>query len=173
MRIISGIYNRRILHSPESENVRPTSDRAKETLFNMLNVRYDLEGMEILDLFCGTGNLGLECISRGASKCCFVDKDIKLVQKNIELLKAGDRCVTVRSDAVMFLADNEKKFDMVFCDPPYDYKNYTELLEKISLMKTVLALEHPDRFKPDIKFENQILFRKKTGSVNFTLFDFS
>ena len=60
MRIISGIYNRRILYTPDSDRVRPTSDRAKESLFNILSVRYDFDGMEILDLFCGTGNLGLE-----------------------------------------------------------------------------------------------------------------
>ena len=174
MRIISGIYNRRILISPDTDKIRPTSDRAKETLFNMLNVRYDFEGMEILDLFCGTGNLGLECLSRGATMCSFVDKDIKLVQKNIEMLKASDKCEVVRSDVIMFLKTIVKKnFDIVFCDPPYDYDNYSGLLEEISRMKTDLVLEHSDNFKSDLKFEKQIILRKKIGTVNFTLFDFS
>lgn len=174
MRIISGIYNRRILYTPDSDRVRPTSDRAKESLFNMLSVRYDFDGMEILDLFCGTGNLGLECLSRGAAMCCFVDKDIKLVQKNIEMLKASDKCEVVRSDVIMFLKTSVKKnFDMVFCDPPYDYDNYSGILEEISQMKTDLALEHSDKFRSDLKFDKQIIFRKKIGTVNFTLFDFS
>lgn len=174
MRIISGIYNRRILYTPDSDRVRPTSDRAKESLFNMLSVRYDFDGMEILDLFCGTGNLGLECLSRGAAMCCFVDKDIKLVQKNIEMLKASDKCETVRSDVIMFLKTTVKKnFDMVFSDPPYDYDNYSGLLEEISQMKTDLVLEHSDKFRSDLKFEKQIILRKKIGAVNFTIFDFS
>ncbi|HMS34711.1 MAG TPA: 16S rRNA (guanine(966)-N(2))-methyltransferase RsmD [Ignavibacteria bacterium] len=174
MRIISGIYNRRILFTPDSDRVRPTSDRAKESLFNMLSVRYDFDGMEILDLFCGTGNLGLECLSRGAAMCCFVDKDIKLVQKNIEMLKASDKCEVVRSDVIMFLKTSVKKnFDMVFCDPPYDYDNYSGILEEISQMKTDLVLEHSDKFRSDLKFDKQIIFRRKIGTVNFTLFDFS
>lgn len=174
MRIISGIYNRRILYTPDSDRVRPTSDRAKESLFNMLSVRYDFDGMEILDLFCGTGNLGLECLSRGAAMCCFVDKDIKLVRKNIEMLKASDKCETVRSDVIMFLKTTVKKnFDMVFSDPPYDYDNYSGLLEEISQMKTDLVLEHSDKFRSDLKFEKQIILRKKIGAVNFTIFDFS
>ena len=106
--------------------------------------------------------------------CCFVDKDIKLVQKNIEMLKAADKCEVVRSDVIMFLKTIAKKnFDMVFCDPPYDYDNYSGLLEEISRMKTDIVLEHSDKFKSDLKFEKQIILRKKIGTVNFTLFDFS
>ena len=173
MRIISGKYNRRILISPDSYKVRPTSDRAKETLFNILSCRYDFNGMNVLDLFCGTGNLGLECLSRGAAMCCFVDKDVKLVMKNIELLKAGDNTCVERSDVLVFLKRRGKEsFDLVFCDPPYDYENYNALLEEISLMKTILVLEHSEKFKADIKFEKFILLKKKIGTVNFTLFDF-
>ena len=164
MRIISGKYNRRILISPDSYKVRPTSDRAKETLFNILNVRYDFNGMKVLDLFCGTGNLGLECLSRGAAMCCFVDKDVRLVQKNIELLKAGDITCVERSDVLVFLKRRGKEsFDLVFCDPPYDYENYNALLEEISLMKTILVLEHSEKFKADIKFEKFIMLKKKIG----------
>ena len=143
MRIISGIYNRRVLISPESDKVRPTSDRAKETLFNMLSVRYDFNGMKILDLFCGTGNLGLESISRGARECEFVDLDIRTVTKNIELLKAGSSCKAVRSDALVFVrAHSNEQFDLIFCDPPYDHGSYEELLFEISVMKYVLILEN-------------------------------
>ncbi len=82
MRIISGIYKSRILKPPASNKVRPTSDRAKETLFNVLSNIVDLDGITCIDLFCGTGNLGLESISRGSAKCYFVDTDIKLVLLN-------------------------------------------------------------------------------------------
>lgn len=173
MRIISGKYNRRILISPDSYKVRPTSDRAKETLFNILSCRYDFNGMNVLDLFCGTGNLGLEFLSRGAAMCCFVDKDVRIVQKNIELLKAGDNAHAVKSDVMMYLKSRGNEcFDLVFCDPPYDYENYNALLEEISLMKTILVLEHSEKFKADMKFEKFILLKKKIGTVNFTLFDF-
>jgi len=172
MRIISGKYNRRILISPDSFKVRPTSDRAKETLFNILSCRFDFNGMKVLDLFCGTGNLGLECLSRGAVMCRFVDKDVKLVQKNIELLKA-DNAYAVKSDVMMYLkSQGNESFDLVFCDPPYDYENYSALLEEISLMKTILVLEHSEKFKADMKFEKFILLKKKIGTVHFTLFDF-
>ena len=174
MRIISGIYNRRVLISPESDKVRPTSDRAKETLFNMLSVRYDFNGMKILDLFCGTGNLGLESISRGARECEFVDLDIRTVTKNIELLKAGSSCKAVRSDALVFVrAHSNEQFDLIFCDPPYDHGSYEELLFEISVMKTVLILEHSEKFIPGKKFEKKIVLRKKIGTVNFTIFDFT
>ena len=81
MRIISGNYKGTKLSSFDEKNIRPTSDRAKETLFNILNNLMDFEGMKCLDLFCGSGALGLEMISRGAESCVFVDKNIDAVKK--------------------------------------------------------------------------------------------
>lgn len=174
MRIISGIYKSRKLFSPSSDKVRPTSDRAKETLFNILNNRIDFEDISCLDLFCGTGNLGLECISRGASMCYFVDEDTDLVLKNTELLKAGDKSKIYKSDVLAFLKMFVGiKTDLVFCDPPYSYKHYIELIEKISVMKTILILEHSEKFTAENQFEKNIFLKKKTGTVNFTFFDFN
>ena len=173
MRIISGIYKGRILKSPDSYKVRPTADRAKESLFNILNNRFDFDEMKIADLFCGSGSLGLECISRGASECCFVDKDVKLVTKNVEFLNAGAQSKIIRSDVLEFLKNEENTFfDIIFCDPPYDYDRYPELLEKIFLMKTVLILEHSEKFEYDEKFNQYIFLKKKIGTVNFTFYDF-
>lgn len=174
MRIISGIHKSRVLKSPETDKVRPTSDRAKETLFNMLTNRFDLTGIILFDLFCGTGNLGLEAISRGAEKCYFVDEDVRTVKKNIEMLKVQDSSEVIKSEVLGFLNLNYAiKPDLVFCDPPYEYKKYPELTEKISDMKTILVLEHSDKFAHEEKYSEQLVFNKKVGTVNFTVYDFS
>jgi 16S rRNA (guanine(966)-N(2))-methyltransferase RsmD len=174
MRIISGIFGSRKLNAPETNNIRPTSDRAKESLFNMIINRFDLEGMAVLDLFSGTGNLGLECISRGAATCCFVDQNVLPVLKNIDMLGVKDKSEVVKSDVLRFLKVSvERCFDLVFCDPPYNYESYTELLEYISRMKTVLILEHSGDFKLSPEFEEMVFLRRKVGAVNFTFFNFS
>jgi 16S rRNA (guanine(966)-N(2))-methyltransferase RsmD len=174
MRIISGIYKGRKLKSPETDNVRPTSDRAKETLFNILNNRIDFEGITVLDLFCGTGSLGLESISRGTAMCYFVDEDVRLVQKNVELLKIKDKTEIIKAEVLSSLERfHHINADLVFCDPPYDYKEYSTLLETISSMETLLILEHSGKFDLDVNFEKYVFLKKKIGTVNFTLFDFT
>ncbi len=133
----------------------------------------DLERINCLDIFCGSGSLGLECISRGAAMCYFVDRDTKLVSENIEKLKAENSCSVFKSDALAFLREHKVgEFRLVFCDPPFRYEFHNELLETISSMNTLLILEHPGKFIPDNKFENFIVLRKKIGVVNFTIFDF-
>ncbi|MEO8445893.1 MAG: RsmD family RNA methyltransferase [bacterium] len=174
MRIISGIHRSRILKSPAGENIRPTSDRAKETLFNILSNRFEFDGIECMDLFCGSGSLGLECISRGAGLCTFVDTDIKLVTMNAEMLGVKDNARIVRSEALNFLSKrNEQNIKIIFCDPPYDYEKYDLLLEKISHIGSVLALEHSDKFILNDKFACYVFQKKKIGTVNFTLFEFT
>ncbi|MEO8664212.1 MAG: RsmD family RNA methyltransferase [Ignavibacteria bacterium] len=173
MRIISGTHKSRILKSPDSNDIRPTSDRAKETLFNVLNNRIDFDGMTCLDLFCGTGNLGLECISRGAEMCYFVDRHTDIVKKNVEQLCLHDKSKIVKSDVLSFLSSHsEIKFDLILCDPPYDFGEYDRLIKKLSDMKTETVLEHSGTFESDPAFEKYVYSKKKVGSVNFTMFDF-
>lgn len=173
MRIISGIYRSRVLKSPGTNAVRPTSDRAKETLFNMLSNRIDFEGLICMDIFCGAGSLGLESISRGASMCWFVDKDTELVKKNVDMLKANEFSKIIRSDALTFLENANENPDLVFCDPPYDYKNYDVLIEKISKLKPMLVLEHSSDFVLNPVFKENVTAVRKIGAVNFTIFDFN
>ena len=173
MRIISGIYKSRTLLSPRTYNVRPTSDRAKETLFNILGHRFRFEDKTCIDLFCGTGNLGLECISRGAGMCYFVDEDTTLVKKNIETLEAAGNSKVIRSEAIKFIKSfSETNIDLVFCDPPYDYKHYKTLIEEISKLKSVLILEHGADYEKDPALAENIFLEKKVGTVHFTFFDF-
>ena len=174
MRIISGIHKSRLLKSPLTDKVRPTSDRAKETLFNMLSIRFDISEMVVFDLFCGTGNLGLEAISRGAEKCFFVDVDVRTVKMNIELLKVQDSTEVIKSEVLGFLNLNyATKPDLIFCDPPYDYKKYPELLEKISAMNSIFVLEHSENFVHEEIYSTKLIFNKTIGTVNFTVYDFS
>jgi 16S rRNA (guanine(966)-N(2))-methyltransferase RsmD len=96
--------------------VRPTADRVREALFSMLG---DVEGARVLDLYCGTGALGLEALSRAAAHATFVDTHTALVRRNVAELGVGQRCEVVRSDVRAYLRRARGRFDLVFCDPPY------------------------------------------------------
>jgi 16S rRNA (guanine(966)-N(2))-methyltransferase RsmD len=119
MRIISGKYRGKKLFSPSDDRVRPTTDRIKETIFNMLQFR--LADAAVLDLFGGSGALAVECISRGASSAEVVDNSIDsiaLIRRNLEGIE-GDISI-VSSDAFSYLERTNKKFDLIFLDPPYN-----------------------------------------------------
>src|SRR6056297_149625 len=121
MRIIAGIAKGRKIYSGNIEGTRPTLDRVKESLFNIIG--YPLNGYNILDLFAGTGNLGLEALSRGASFVTFVDNNrecYRVIKRNVELLNFNARSEILNKDSLKFLEDTSKKFDIIFMDPPYD-----------------------------------------------------
>lgn len=120
MRIIGGAWRRRVLRFPESEALRPTPDRVRETLFNWLG--QDLDGLTCLDLFAGSGALGFEAASRGAAKVVMVEtapKVLAALEENARMLGAGVRLEIVRSDAVKFATSTGLRFDVLFLDPPY------------------------------------------------------
>lgn len=136
MRIIAGKFKGKKLFSP-AKNVRPTLDRVKEAVFSIVS-EY-LHDASVLDLFSGSGALGLEAISRGAASCDFVDKALgsyKTIKKNIELLGAGEQATVYMKDVMSWLSISRgKKYDLVFADPPYNLqendisKFLTRLLE--------------------------------------------
>ena len=121
MRIISGIYGGRRLSPPKNITARPTTDFAKESLFNLLNNRIDFEGIDVLDLFAGTGGIGIECISRGAREVTAVE--IAHVQQNWIIAcckQLGIRNLSlIRGDVFKFLSACRTKYDLIFADPPY------------------------------------------------------
>lgn len=125
MRIVGGEFRGRGLTAPHSRDIRPTSDRLRETLFDILMHRYGdwLEGGRVLDLFAGTGALGLEAVSRGAAFALFVEEDVVargLVRRNIETLGLTGRTRIFRRDATRLGdAGTVSPFDLVFADPPY------------------------------------------------------
>lgn len=173
MRIIAGEYKSRSLKSPgKKEGIRPTTDRARETLFNILNNFYDFEESKVVDLFCGTGSFGIECLSRGAAFAIFIDKDIKLVEENIKLLKIEDLSETIRGDALMFLRDESMNIDLIFADPPYEYMFYDKLLEKASKLSCYFILEHSKNYKVTDEFKSSMFRQKEVGVTFFSFFDF-
>lgn len=118
MRVISGKYRGKKLVSPLDDSVRPTTDRIKETVFNIL--QWDIAGARVLDLFCGSGALGIECLSRGAEEVVFVDKSresTELTKTNLKGIDGNYR--VVNADFLNVLRAHGKKFDLIFIDPPY------------------------------------------------------
>ena len=130
MRVITGIAGGRKLKSPEGEAVRPTTDQVKQAIFNIL--QFDLEGRRVLDLFGGTGQLGIEALSRGAREAVFTDSSrtsVQLIRENLK--RCGLEGKVLQTDALSYLARGGK-FDVIFIDPPYDSGLYQAVLERIN-----------------------------------------
>lgn len=131
LRIISGEFGGRVLGFPLVGGVRPTSGRTREALFSALQSRISFENLQVLDLFSGSGGLGLEALSRGAQKVTFVEREKKLVvalKKNLEILGAENRALVIESDVFRWIkGDSKKTFDIIFADPPYGDGNSSEL----------------------------------------------
>jgi 16S rRNA (guanine966-N2)-methyltransferase len=137
LRIVAGELGGRRLATPPggSAAVRPTSDRVREAVFSILG---DVAGARVLDLFCGTGALGIEALSRGAASATLVDTHTSLARRNVAGLGIGDRCDVVRMDARSFLRRGRGRFDLVFCDPPYRLADRLEA-DLDTLIRNVLA----------------------------------
>lgn len=129
MRVITGTARGRKLKEPQGMDIRPTTDMVKESVFNI--IQFDIEGRRVLDLFAGTGQLGIEAASRGAESVTFVDQDrraINLIKENLEHCQL--RGQVYQTDSVSFI-DNSGNFDLIFIDPPYDSGLYGKVMEKI------------------------------------------
>ena len=130
MRVITGTARGRKLSTPTNYDIRPTTDNVKESIFNI--IQFDIEGRKVLDLFAGTGQLGIECLSRGAESVTFVDENkeaIRIIKENLKNCQLEGS--VIQGDAVSFLR-NCGKFDLIFIDPPYDSKLYEPVLELIN-----------------------------------------
>ena len=130
MRVITGTARGRRLKTPEGMDIRPTTDNVKESVFNIL--QFDIEGRRVLDLFAGTGQLGIECLSRGAKEAVFIDQSrdaVKIVKENLKT--CGFSAPVLQQDAISYL-NACGKFDLIFVDPPYDAGLYKTVLEKIN-----------------------------------------
>lgn len=156
MRIISGKYKGHPLVSFAADHIRPTTDRVKESLFNIWQGY--LDGARVLDLFSGTGNLGLEALSRGAHSACFVDahpKSIQILRQNIAKLKITEEHEVVSQDVFRFLAKyQEPAFDLIFIDPPF-----TEAIAD----EVMTALAKSSTFHADTKIAIESGRREKIG----------
>ncbi len=120
MRVITGTARGRKLEQLVGEDVRPTTDRVKEAVFSI--IQFDIEGRRFLDLFAGSGQMGIEALSRGASEAVFVDnrrESVAIVKRNLQTTKLGDNAKVVQMDSISYLNIGREKFDFLFLDPPY------------------------------------------------------
>lgn len=176
MRIVSGKYKGKRIDAPRKLPVRPTTDMAKEALFNILNNRYCFEELSVLDLFSGIGSISLEFASRGCNNIIAVDAHpgcVAFLEATSQELEAGIKCI--RSKAMDFLGKTPGKFDLIFADPPYDldkevFIQLVDLVDQRNLLldEGVLILEHSTRMKLD----NHELFieSRKYGGSSFSFF---
>lgn len=176
MRVISGIYKRRRFDVPHSFKARPTTDFAKENLFNVLSNYMDFEdGVRALDLFAGTGSISIELVSRGCDQVISVEKDrahYAFICKVMQEVKT-DKCLPICGDVFKYIKSGRDQFDFIFADPPYELKGLEtipDLIFENNLLKEdgLFVLEHgkKDNFEENPYFVE----RRVYGSVNFSLF---
>ena len=175
MRIIRGKYQRRQIVAPANLPVRPTTDMAKESLFNILENYLDFEEIEALDLFTGTGNIAFELASRGCISVLAIDQDkscVNFVKNTVTQLKM-DNLTVLRMDVFKFLPSTRQQFDLIFADPPYDSNHY-ELLADLILNSELLKPEGILVIEPPITIdysENAAFTEvRKYGRVHFSFF---
>lgn len=180
MRVISGEARGIRLTALKGDNTRPTSDKVKESIYNIINPYiYDAR---FLDLFSGTGNMGLEAVSRGAEKAVLVEKHrpcFKIIQDNITKTRLGDRVELLKSDvytAIKRLSSENEKFDIIFMDPPYSKDLVRPCLEGISngnLLDDdgIIIIEHDTKDLIEDKIGNLVKYReKKYGNTMISFF---
>jgi len=179
MKVISGLLKGRNISGYNIDGTRPTMDRVKESLFAM--IQDYLKGSIVLDLFAGSGQLGIEAISNGAKHCFFIDNNkeaINTIKNNIQNLNIKNKSTIVLSDWKKSLNDFSKqniKFDIIFIDPPYDYDVYEKILEKVITMDILndnglIILEHSNLNFKD-KYSNLTLYKeKKYGNKSVNIY---
>jgi len=175
VRIISGIFRGKHIHPPGNFKARPTTDFAKESLFNILSHRYTIEGMDILDLFSGTGSITYEFASRGARSVVAVEMAavhydfIKETCRSMQL----EQVSVLRSDVFKYIKKPVQSFDIIFADPPYDHQDLPALPDLIFATEILreqglFILEHPGNYS--FTAHPNFLQHRKYGGVNFTIF---
>lgn len=173
MRIIAGQYRGRTLDTVRDLSVRPTTDRAKQTIFDILSHRLDFDGIDVLDLFAGSGSLGLEAVSRGARHAVFVDKSrqsLRVLESNIQTLGCSDCCAVYSADVFWFLKNTRRAFDLVFVDPPYRLERIEELpnaLYESQVLKegAFIVMEHSKESSVELSESMYESIRKPFGQT--------
>lgn len=175
MRIISGYYKGRRIDLPKNLNLRPTTDMAKESLFNVLNNLLDFDEVDALDLFSGTGSISYELVSRGINSVLAVEQNgqhTRFIESVIRKLEMENMRI-LRMDVFQFFKTNKRSFDLVFADPPYDMPELETLPDLVFAKELinpegVFVLEHPKRssFTEHPNFFNH----RNYGNVNFSFF---
>jgi 16S rRNA (guanine966-N2)-methyltransferase len=171
VRIISGSRKGHTIQAPSGRGTRPTSDRVRENIFNIVG---PVDDATVLDLYAGSGAMGLEALSRGAASAVFVERDldaIRAIERNLDKLRL--RGTVLRQDAIAVLAGEKRKYDLVFVDPPYEM--YTDLepqlaryLPSVVAQDCVVVVETDKRIEPALPLEQRT--SRKYGSARVTVY---
>lgn len=175
MRIITGIYKGRRFDIPRTFKARPTTDFAKESIFNVIDGYLDPDGCAALDLFSGTGSIALEMASRGCSQVVSVEADREhhaFIRRCVDKIECR-ACVPVRADVFRFIKSCRARFDLIFADPPYNLENLAEIPALVldsGLLREggLFVFEHGKR--NDFSLHPRFIEHRSYGSVNFSLF---
>lgn len=146
MRVVAGTAGGLRLVPPDGQATRPTSDRVREATFNALGSLGVVEDATVLDLFAGSGAMGIEALSRDAAHATFVDNDERArraIRTNLETTKLVDRATLVAADAFTFLSTADRRFDLAVLDPPYAFERWSDVLAALSAEVAVLESDHP------------------------------
>ncbi len=175
MRIIAGSLRSRTLKAPKGHLTRPTTDRTRESLFNLLTSRMDFHDIQVLDLFAGTGSLGLEAISRGANLVFFVEANgrvMKVCRENAMALEVDDATVYYQTEVASFLRTySGAPFDVIFADPPYSLEGIDRLPDKVwPLLKPggIFSLEHDQQH--NFESDDRVVRVKSYGRTTVSIF---
>lgn len=175
MRVITGTARGRKLVTPEGLDTRPTTDKVKEAVCSAL--QFDFPGANILDLFAGSGQMGLEALSRGAARATFIDADqraIQCIKQNVKACGFADTATVLKTDAVSFLQRTGEKFDIAFLDPPYRNDILPQILPLLAEKmheNGIIVCEH----EPELKLLQRILHfdlqkQKKYGKIIISIY---
>lgn len=175
MRIIHGKYRGKPIIAPKILPVRPTTDFAKEGLFNILSNEFDIEDLDVLDLFSGTGNIAFEFASRGAKKVLCIDQNyhcvsfIKKMKRELNI----EQLSVFKNDTFKYLKQYEQSFDIIFADPPYNMEDMSKIAELVFENKLLnengwLIIEHDKH--TDLTNAPHFIKQRKYGNVNFSIF---
>lgn len=174
VRIISGEFGGRKIEAPEGERTHPMGERIRNALFNKL--QDEVQGADVLDVFAGTGALGLESLSRGARSATFIERDRtaqKVLAKNITLLGVEDRATLVRTSAMNWLESSQpRQFDIIFADPPYGDTQFSTVLQLMGLLKpsALMVLSHPGRSESPTKAGVVVVDNRSYGDAVLTFY---
>ena len=182
MRIIAGKFKSRTLLAPSGIETRPTTDRARESLFNVLNNLLDLNGIRVLDLFAGSGALGFEALSRGASHATMVEKDRKAVEaihKNVSAFGVASETSVLKLDVFAKLSSIDGPFDLILADAPYaEMRSLAELPQDILALNLldpegILVIEHSSKLSVQPPVGSRLIRRLDLGEASFSLIGYS
>lgn len=175
MRVITGTARGRRLQTLEGNDVRPTTDNVKESVFSI--IQFSIEGRKFLDAFAGSGQMGIEALSRGAEKAFFIDQrkqSAAVIKNNLKITGLSDKATVLNTDTLSFLSSTNEKFDIAFLDPPYRTGLLQSALDKIPCVMNkggMIICEHPiDEELPQCTGDFVIKKNYKYGKIIITIY---